>query len=456
MAQFTDQGASAVQRKLIQRFSAPVPRYTSYPTAPHFSAAVGAATYQSWLRDLHDGARLSLYVHIPFCQSLCFYCGCSTKATRRYGPIADYLPRIEREMTMVAGAITPRHVVSDIHWGGGSPNALAPADIERLAAHIRRNFHVSDAAEFAVEIDPRHLTQEQVDAFRAAGVTRVSLGVQDVDEAVQAAINRQQPFEVTERAVQMCRDAGIGSLSIDLIYGLPYQTRASLTRTVERVLTLRPDRLAVFGYAHLPARFKHQRLLPEGALPDAQERFGQSSRIARLLTAAGYRRVGLDHYARPGDALAEADVRRNFQGYTTDAADALIGIGASAIGRMPQGFVQNAPVAGDYMRTIDAGRLATARGLALSEDDRVRAHVIERLMCDFGFDAGEVRARFGEAANAVIEESEALSEADPDGLLMRTGDGFRIRPGAEPFVRTICSVFDAYLGTREMTHSTGV
>jgi oxygen-independent coproporphyrinogen-3 oxidase len=445
-----------MQPKLIERFAAPVPRYTSYPTAPHFNERVDAGVYRNWLAQVPRGERLSLYVHIPYCHSLCFYCGCNTKATRSHKPVDGYLPSLLAEVAMVAEALGERRAVGDVHWGGGSPNILSPDEIIRLADALKAHFTFDAETRFAVEIDPRHLTREQVSAFRRAGVTRVSLGVQDVDEAVQAAINRQQPFELTERAVAMCRDAGIASLNVDLIYGLPHQTRASLTRTVERVLSLSPDRLAVFGYAHLPSRFKHQRLIETASLPGAQERYGQSSRIARLLSQAGYRRVGLDHYAKPTDALARDGVRRNFQGYTTDGAETLLAFGASAIGRLPQGYVQNAVAAAQYSSRIAAGSLATVRGRELTQEDRVRAHVIERLMCGFSFDGDDVSSRFGPAAAPVVEEAAMLVEADTDGLLIASPHGFRLRPGAEAFVRSFCAVFDAYLDQSGARHSIGV
>jgi len=272
---------------------------------------------------------------------------------------------------------------------------------------------------------------------------------------VQKAINRVQSFDLTKRAIDLCREAGIGSVNIDLIYGLPYQVRASISRTVEQVIALSPDRIAVFGYAHLPSRFKHQQLIPDQALPGPVERFGQASRAARMLVASGYVQIGLDHYAKADDALGQSEVRRNFQGYTTDGSEILIGLGASAIGRLPQGYVQNAVARADYGRRIDDGGLATVRGKALSDEDRMRAHVIERLMCAFEFDRDDLRQRYGAAAAPLIDEAEGLVAADHDGLLQATDSGFRITRYGRPFTRTVCSTFDAYLGGGA-THSSGV
>lgn len=441
---------------LARKYAAPVPRYTSYPTAPHFSPRVGDAQYVSWLGSLPDRATLSLYVHMPFCHELCWYCGCNTKATRRYAPVAGYLHSLESEIANVAALVPRDHRVTHLHWGGGSPNILSAADIVALAEALRSAFDVAETAEFAVEIDPRHMDAMKAEAFARAGVNRVSVGVQDFDAAVQAAIGRQQSFEATRDAIAAVRGRGIASVNIDLMYGLPHQTQASVERTIDQVLVLDPDRIAVFGYAHLPDRMKHQRLMPPDALPDAGERLAQADRIGRRLEADGYVRVGLDHFAKPGDPLASGGIARNFQGYTTDTADALIGIGASAIGRLPQGYVQNAVAVADYDRRIRCYGLATAKGLSLGDDDKVRGAAIERLMCDLTFSAGSLRRKFGAAADPVIREAEALIETDEHGLVARTADGFVVTDQGRPFIRSICARFDAYLRRSVARHAAGV
>src|SRR5581483_1854967 len=295
-----------------------------------------------------------------------------------------------------------------------------------------------------------------VEALASAGVTRVSIGVQDFDSTVQASIGRAQSFEATKSAIDAFRAKGIRSINIDLVYGLPHQTEASVDRTLGRVLELEPDRVAAFGYAHVPGRMKHQRLIPAEALPDTAGRYVQSSRITQRLQESGYVRVGLDHFARPTDALALLPVARNFQGYTTDRADALLGLGASAISRLPQGYVQNAVATGDYMRRVRDYGLATAKGIVLTGEDRLRAHVIERLMCDLVFSAGDVRSRFGALADPVIAEAQALIASDEEALLEATPDGFRVTERGRPFIRSICSCFDAYLGKGNTRHSLGV
>lgn len=442
--------------ELVKRYSAPVPRYTSYPTAPHFSDDIDARTYRGWLAELRPGTRLSLYTHIPFCDELCWYCGCCTKAVRRYEPIAEYLTSLRTEIAKIAADVPAEHEVLHIHWGGGSPNVLAPDDVVELADLHRRLFRIREGAEFAVEIDPRHLDDARTSAFARAGVTRISIGVQDFDETVQAAINRRQSFEVTERAVLGFRSHGIEAINIDLVYGLPHQTRASLQDTVEKVLQLRPTRIAAFGYAHLPERLKHQRLIATATLPDSIERFAQANRLSRLLMRAGYERIGLDHFALPDDPLAKGQLARNFQGYTTDTADALIGFGASAIGRLPQGYVQNHPAAAEYARRIGEEGLATSRGIALTDNDRMRGFVIERLMCDMTFPARELRQRFGDRSEELLREAHALLDADQDRLIESDGDAFRVTDRGRPFVRTIAACFDSYLDTKAARHAPGI
>ena len=432
---------------------ATVPRYTSYPTAPHFSSKVDHGRYARWLSALPPGSEVSLYVHIPFCHQLCWYCGCNTKATRHYAPVTSYLRSIEAEITSVARYV-PAPRIKHIHWGGGSPNILAAPDILSLSQTIRQQFSIAPDAEFAVEMDPRHLDIEQIRAFGRAGISRLSLGVQDFDPAVQMAIGRKQSFEMTRRAVDAFRHLGVGSINIDLMYGLPYQTVETAERTAAQVLALEPDRIAVFGYAHLPQRMKHQRLISEQQLPRAAERLAQSARIGQILVERGYVRVGLDHYAKPTDKLAAGNIARNFQGYTTDRSDALIGIGASAIGRLPQGYVQNAVAAADYARRIAQDGLATAKGFVLSSEDKARGFVIERLMCDRMFSETDVREKCGDWAESILRDADVLLTFDKNAdFLQRTADGFVVTERGQPFLRSICAHFDTYLAGSDALHS---
>lgn len=444
--------------ELLKRYAAPVPRYTSYPTAPNFSPAVDAATYSGWLDTLDAGLPLSLYVHIPFCNEMCWYCGCNTKVTRQHAPIARYLDALEKEIETVAGRVKSGHRVTHIHWGGGSPSILPAEDIRRLASSLKSHFQFAPDIEFAVEIDPRGLDEERIVAFAEAGVNRVSIGVQDFHMDVQKAINRMQSYELTAWVFDTFRAHGIKGINIDLVYGLPFQTLETLDETMDRVLELEPDRIALFGYAHLPSRITHQRLIDEAALPGTELRYEMATRAADRLTGGGYRTIGLDHYARPDDPMASGAVRRNFQGYTTDDAAALIGLGASSIGRLPQGYIQNATPIADYERRVSDGGLATVRGHAMSVEDAARALVIERLMCDFTFPVAELRDRFGPVAEPIIAEANELCANDTEEMVspLEPKGGFRVTDKGRIFVRSICAKFDTYLGKGSAQHSSGV
>lgn len=430
---------------LIKRYAAPLPRYTSYPTANHFSSAVTGKEYAAWLADLPPNAALSLYLHIPFCQELCWYCGCSTKAVQRYEPVADYMVPLNTEIETISRLVPPDHRVTHIHWGGGSPDILKPADIVKVGTALRTKFSVTDDAEVAVEVDPRLLTADQAQAFADIGINRVSIGVQDFDIDVQRAIGRMQSYETTLKAVELFRARGIASVNVDLVYGLPHQTVESVSRTLEQVLTLGPDRIAIFGYAHLPDRLKHQRLIKDADLPGAVERFAQSQRLAQILLDEGYAQLGLDHFARTSDSLATKAIARNFQGYTTDSAEALIGLGASAISKLPQGFAQNAVPVDEYFRRVKDGGLATARGHRFTPDDVLRAYVIERLMCDFAFSWSDLKTRFGARADAIRLDADQIVRNDADRLVEDHADTFRLTERGKVLVRNICAGFDAYL-----------
>ena len=374
-----------------------LPRYTSYPTAPNFTTSVTEDDYRGWLAGLASGTKASLYLHIPFCRSMCWYCGCHTTVALRDAPIAHYLGVVHNEIDVVAATIGGPISVGHIHFGGGTPAIMQPLEFLALIRRLRDVFDVRPEAEIGVEIDPRRLSPPMIVALAEAGVKRASLGVQSFDPVVQHAINRVQSVAQTASAARGLRAAGVRGINFDLIYGLPHQTVASCLETVRQSLALRPDRLAVFGYAHVPSFKKHQRKIDEGAPPGADQRFEQAEAIGAALLDGGYRRIGLDHYALPGDEMVAAQasgrLRRNFQGYATDRSDALIGFGASAISRLPQGYVQNEVVIARHAEHVLRGRLPVAKGYRLTGDDRLRADVIERLMCDFEVDLVEVCAR---------------------------------------------------------------
>ena len=336
-----------------------VPRYTSYPTAPNFSAAVDGPVYRGWLAALDAGATLSLYLHIPYCHDLCLYCGCHTKATRQHRPVAAYAARLAQEIALVARHAGQRRV-THLHWGGGTPSTLGADLLQSLADELRRHFDLSALREHAIELDPRYLTPPLAQVLRDIGVNRASLGVQDFDAQVQRAVGRIQPFTMVKRAVETLRDAGIGSINLDLMYGLPRQTVDGVRQTAIMADELKPQRIAVFGYAHVPWFRPQQRLIDTAHLPGAPQRLAQAEAAHGILVQMGYQAIGLDHYARPDDPLTPAAktgrLHRNFQGYTVDDADALVGFGASAISRLPQGFAQNAPDVAGYSRAITAQR----------------------------------------------------------------------------------------------------
>lgn len=453
------QDLSGVSRALAGRIGESVPRYTSYPTAPHFHAGVTGETVRGWLAAI-PGETISLYVHIPFCDRLCWFCACHTKLTLRYEPVSDYLKSLHAEIALVAGLVGGRAQVRSVHFGGGSPTMLRPDDLVALDAAMRAAFSYRPDAEISVEIDPNDMDAARFDALAAIGMTRASLGVQDFDPKVQKAINREQGFAMTKAVVDGVRARGVGSVNLDLLYGLPHQTRQGLAATVACCLSLRPDRIALFGYAHVPWFKKHQTMINEAALPDAVMRFEQSRLAARLIGAAGYEAIGLDHFARSSDSLAvaasEGRLRRNFQGYTDDASPILIGLGPSSISRLPQGYAQNAPAAAIYGRLVGEGRVPATRGLALSAEDHARGWLIERLMCDFGFSRGALVARFGEIGQALVAEAERHVASDGDGLLLMRGGDFVVSLDGRPFVRSVAARFDPYLASGKARHSAAV
>lgn len=449
-----------MQKELVRKYASPVPRYTSYPTAPHFHAGVTQEKHRVWLAGIGGEERISLYVHIPFCDTLCWFCGCHTKQVRRYEPIADYLVALEAEVATVAEALSAHPAVTHLHFGGGSPTILVPDDLRRFVAALTRHFRFASRPEISVEIDPRDISEEKLDALADIGLTRASIGVQDFSSKVQAAINRFQSFEQTRDVVEGLRRRGVRSINVDMVYGLPHQTREMLRQTVDQVIELRPDRVALFGYAHVPWMKKHQTMIDEAALPNVVERYAGASRAASRLTAAGYVRIGIDHFALPEDGLAvaqgEGRLRRNFQGYTDDPAQALVGLGASSISELPQGYVQNITATPVYMKRVLAGELATARGYELTREDRMRRAFIEKLMCEFAVDRTTFREAYGDLAGPLLQDAEDLAAADNDGLVEMEGDLFRVTPRGRAFVRTIAASFDAYLQEGGARHSVAV
>jgi oxygen-independent coproporphyrinogen-3 oxidase len=450
-----------IQPDVVARFEGQrAPRYTSYPTAPHFLDAFADADYQTLLTEVPADAGLSLYLHVPFCQTMCWYCGCHTRIVSEYSPIEAYLRALEAEIRMVAAALPQRMKVRHIHWGGGTPTIMAPDAFRSLMDVLRECFEVAGDAEVAVEIDPRRITDAMIGALGDGGVTRASLGVQSFDPKVQQAINRIQSFEQTACATDGLRAVGIEAINFDLIYGLPYQTVASCEDTVAQALRLGPDQLSVFGYAHVPWMKKHQRMIELSTLPNSGERLAQFGAISARLADAGYRRIGLDHFAKPGDRLVQCldagTLHRNFQGYTSDQCSTLIGFGASAVGTLPQAYVQNTTQVGEYRRRIEAGSFAVQRGRRLSAEDRLRRDVIERIMCDFRVDLDAVAAKHGLNAEYFADEFAHLRKLERDGIVRIDNAVVSLDETYWPLARTVAAIFDAYLQPEEQRHAAAI
>ncbi|MEQ8249347.1 MAG: oxygen-independent coproporphyrinogen III oxidase [Alphaproteobacteria bacterium] len=446
--------------RLLERYSGNVPRYTSYPTAPHFGTSVGPEDYRMWLSELDGKAPLSLYFHIPFCAAMCSFCGCHTKIVRRYEPIADYLATLRAEIDLVCTALPHRSSVGFVHWGGGSPTMIAADDWRRLRDYLGDRFEFAESPEIAVELDPRTASEEYIRALGATGVTRVSVGVQDFDPEVQCAIGRVQTLETTARVIDWLRAAGIEAINIDLMYGLPHQTVECVLETVAKTLSLAPSRIALFGYAHVPWMKRHQSLIDQAALPDAKRRFEQAAAAASALEHAGYRRIGLDHFAQSGDSLVSAlgkgRLRRNFQGYTTDVSEALIGFGASAIGALRQGYVQNQVPLHAYAAAIAENTLPIGKGISLSNEDRLRRDVISRLMCDLTVDLEAVRRAHAAASDVFDDDLVRLEPLVEDRIVRVDGQRVTMTALGRPFIRVVAATFDHYLAKNTARHAIAV
>lgn len=442
---------------LVSKYDGRAPRYTSYPTAVQFTPDVDAATYRGWLADLPADEAVSVYVHVPFCARLCWYCGCNTRVVNSHGPVADYVTYLQRELTLLGAALPSRLPASAVHLGGGTPNMLSIDELGLLFGALGDVFQLTPDIEVAAEIDPPGLTRDWVMAAARHGLNRASLGVQNLSPQVQAAVNRKGSLEEVARCVGWLREAGVGSINLDLMYGLPHQTVGNTLDTIDQLLSLRPERLALFGYAHVPWMKSHQQLIDEAALPGASERLDQSEAAAERLIAQGYVRIGLDHFALPTDELALAQeqgrLRRNFQGYTTDSARTLIGVGASAIGNLPQGFVQNVAQELGWRSAVTAGDLPIARGAPITQEDRFRAEIIERLMCDLSADLPGICARHGRTLSDLSDDLVRLKPLQDDGLVEIDGGHLAVVGDGRLVIRSVCAAFDAYFAAQEGRHS---
>lgn len=441
-------------RALLALAEAKVPRYTSYPTAAQFGP-LEEAQYRAWLaQGIGPADPLSLYLHVPFCRDLCWYCACHTRPTRSEARLSAYAEALMAEMALLEAALPAHAGVSHLHFGGGTPSILGAEGLRRLMARLRGLFGVRADAEVAIELDPRLMDAALVDALGDMGITRASLGVQDIAPNIQARIGRPQPAELVQLGVERLRRAGIAGINLDLMYGLPGQTVAHVEASARFAAALRVDRIAVFGYAHVAWMKPHQNAIDAATLPGVVERMDQAEAAEAVLRASGYVALGLDHFAMPEDTMAQAAragrLRRNFQGYTVDEAPALIGLGASSIGALPAGFAQNEADERQYIASVAAGRLPVRRGIATNADDRVRATLIERLMCDFTLDLHGIPT---DILSPALERLRPLVES---GLVSVQDGRLVVAPEGRRFVRQIAVCFDAYFEAGAQRHSMAI
>ncbi len=442
---------------LIEKYDYSGPRYTSYPTAPQFHEQFGEQQYRQVAAETNvSGRPLSLYLHIPFCDTVCFYCACNKVVTKDRDMAAPYLQRLYQEIAMQGALFDRSRKVEQLHWGGGTPTFISHDEMRELMRVTGEHFNLADddTGEYSIEIDPREATRETIALLREIGFNRLSLGVQDFDEKVQRAVNRIQSEEQTLAVLQAARDEGFRSISIDLIYGLSFQTVESFSRTLERIIEVGPDRLSVFNYAHLPQLFMPQRRINEEDLPSPQEKLDILKMTIDRLTEAGYVFIGMDHFARPDDELATAQrdgtLYRNFQGYSTHSNCDLVGLGVTSIGMVGATYSQNVRTPEEYYEQIDAGHLPVFRGIELDHDDEVRRDVITRLICHFALDFAAVETAWGiRFEDYFASELDQLSGMEQDGLLELDASGIRVLPRGRLLIRNICMTFDKYLAAKK-------
>jgi oxygen-independent coproporphyrinogen-3 oxidase len=439
-------------------FDARVPRYTSYPPANHFQNAVGQRRQMEWLTSIEDGEDVSVYVHIPFCKRLCWFCACRTQGTQTMRPVDAYINVVLQEIAAVRQVLPEGVTMGRLHLGGGTPTILPPATMTKLLEAVFAAFTPADEFEFSVEIDPTEASKDLLTTLIDFGMNRASIGVQDFDPRVQAAIGRAQSLEQTTDVVAFLRAGGIDAINLDLLYGLPFQTEESFSETLSHVMAMSPDRLAIYGYAHVPWMSKRQVLIKEETLPDTVQRFGLARIAHETLTREGYAAIGIDHFAKPTDSLYKADqagqLRRNFQGYTDDQSATLIGFGASAISRFRQGYQQNAAATSAYQDRIQTTGFAGHKGYEMTGTDQLIATIIEELMCRFRFPTRALQERFPEHADIIRQTSVSLMSQYPD-VFRLGGGGVEMLPFAYPLVRVIASFVDRFT-TQEAAHAAAI
>jgi oxygen-independent coproporphyrinogen-3 oxidase len=440
---------------LIRRYDHTGPRYTSYPTAAQFHEGISEDDYRKWAQHSNEDPiprPLSLYFHIPFCDTVCFYCACTKVVTKHHDRANAYMDYLGREIAMQGALFDTDRRVEQLHWGGGTPTFLDKDQIRQLMDATARHFSLltDDSGEYSIEIDPRSVDAEKLQVLRESGFNRISLGVQDVNPEVQKAVNRLQSEELTRSVTGQARDLGFKSINMDLMYGLPYQSVASFEQTLDAVIDMDPDRIAVYNYAHLPERFKPQRRIDEATLPSANEKLSLLQHTIEHLTGAGYVYIGMDHFAKPDDELAIAQeqgtLQRNFQGYSTHVDCDLVSMGMSAIGHVCDNYSQNVRDLDSYYEILDAGKLPLDRGIELEPDDLLRRDIITRLICNFMLDISALETKWGFSFHTHFKpELEDLHKMQADGLLLIEDKMLRVLPAGRLLVRNICMVFDSYL-----------
>lgn len=434
-----------------------VPRYTSYPTANNFTNKINAQEYKNFLDNLPQDNSISLYLHIPFCLHLCWFCGCHTKITKKYDPIDDYLSSLKKEIKLVSSVIKEKGKVSQIHFGGGSPTILKVGDFNLLIRKIKESFHVEKNAEISIEIDPRTVNEAKIATYAISGVNRVSIGVQDFDEKVQNSINRKQPFYLTYNTIKILREYKINNINLDLMYGLPNQSLETIKKSINYSLTFNPDRIALFGYAHLPQMKKQMKLIDENILPSHNKRIKMFEVASRILIKAGYSHIGLDHFCKTNDemniAKENGTLRRNFQGYTTDNCDVLIGLGTSAISKLPQGFFQNTKQIQIYKDNLTKSILGTERGIILNKEDIICNHVIESLMCKMKVDVSSICQKYNVNVQQFSKEFQSLEPLEKDELISINNYEIKINDKHRQIVRYVCSFFDKFNSNQTSQYS---
>ena len=445
----------------ILKYNSLVPRYTSYPTAPHFDQEFNVNIYKEWLAKIDSSNSISLYIHIPFCRKLCWFCGCNTKITEKYSPLERYLPVLINEIKLLASYLPSKTKISQIHFGGGSPNILVAADFDFLMCNIKDLFAVQDDAEIAIEIDPRHITADQAKAYAKHGVNRSSIGVQDFNLETQQAINRVQPYEMVKEAIDLLKEYNIKNINLDFIYGLPKQTISNMQRNIELSLALDPSRLSIFGYAHVPWMKKHMRLIHESDIPDDVTRLKIFQTAESELEKSGYNSIGIDHFAKKDDHLAKAYkqklLRRNFQGYVSDNASSLIGVGTSSIGHIGNmGYVQNHSLTNKYQDFIANKELPVVKGKAFTKADLLHYDIIMQLMCYLEVDLKDFFAKHNVNEAYFADYLADLKPFIADELVIVDNYKITIYPHAKQIVRVICSIFDQYYQKNKTKHSTNV